>query len=128
MSYKRVVPRDLFNESMLLKCLGRMSVDILDGKFIKYRMDDKLLNPTFGFEIEQNPYDGSIFCENYQVTVESQVGKLFLRLFTPLNSRTNYPLICESIFDSELINVFHEDGKYTKEFFNHLKELNDFEG
>lgn len=30
--YQRVIPRDLFNEAKLLKCLGRLSLFIHDGK------------------------------------------------------------------------------------------------
>lgn len=31
-SYRRVLPRDLFNEAKLLKCLGQLSLMIHDGK------------------------------------------------------------------------------------------------
>lgn len=127
MSYRRVVPRDLFNESKLLKCLGQLSVAILDNKLGEYKTVDELEDEDEGFKIEKNE-DGDIYCTNYHVFAKlgkNDVTELFLR--TRLNSKEPYPLICETIFN-ELIEVFNDDGTFSKVFLGYLKKLKSFKG
>jgi hypothetical protein len=128
MGYLRVVPRDLFNESKLLKCLGQMALAIHDGKLHKYSVEAEHTNETSGFKIDQNPDDGSIFCSNFRVYTQlGSEGKIQLSLFSRLNSKDAYPLVCESM-DGELLEVFNDKGGFTKEFLTYLDVLNKFKG
>lgn len=109
MSYVRVLPRDLFNDSNLLKCIGKLVLDIEDGmldlsyEHINHRM----------FDIWQHESDGSTHIVNIDFYDNQNNAILFNR---PLNSRKQWPLICD-ISDNEF-NVFEEDGSYTKEFLD----------
>jgi hypothetical protein len=121
----RVVPRDLFNESKLLKCLGQLSVNILDGKLHKYGTTDLLEDEYEGFRISQSE-DGDIFVDNYHVlAILGGQTKVKLKLYSRLNSREPYPLICET-HDGSPEYVFADNGKFTKEFLNYIKELYEF--
>jgi|WetSurMetagenome_2_1015567.scaffolds.fasta_scaffold420015_2 hypothetical protein len=127
MSYRRVVPRDLFNESKLLKCLGQLSVNILDGKLLAYGTEDQLEDEDEGFKIDNNE-DGDISCSNYHVfTKLGKKDRTELYLRSRLNSRLNYPLICETIHN-EIIEVFDDKGKFSVEFIKYLKELLKYKG
>lgn len=84
MSYIRVLPRDAFNESMLLKCIGKLVILIEDGKLPNwtYRHDEDT------FDIQQEEGDGSISVANIHFT---RNGKP-VRVSTPLNCRVNWCL------------------------------------
>lgn len=90
MTYQRVCPRDLFNESKLLKCIGKISLLIHDyqipGLYIR---DDEL---DQGFEIDQNPNDGSISITNLRFSDEGGEPVYFS---TSMNSKENWPLTME---------------------------------
>lgn len=95
MNYARVLPRDLFNEAKLLKCLGQLSLLIHDGLGIDPAWALKLIHQDpvdseeyTGFIIEQNNDDGSIYCANLVLLSRGQV----IRLYSPLNSKLPYPL------------------------------------
>jgi hypothetical protein len=116
-SYRRVVPRDLFNEAKLLKCLGKIAIGILDGKLGEFELEEKFTNPENGFEIVQND-DGDIMCENYRVFK----GDEELYLFTRLNSKANWPLMTID-HNAEYIDVMDDDGKFTNDFLTYLSEI-----
>lgn len=110
MSYKRVIPRDLFNEAKLLKCLGKLSMAINDGVpacpllTVEYKSLDK------GFVID-NDIDGNIFVTNLKFQVDGEN----IHVSSPLNCRSNWPL--EYIDDEGTpIDVFTEDGSFSDEF------------
>ena len=110
MSYERVIPRDLFNESKLLKCLGRLCLLIHDER-CNLRFDHNT-DDYPGFRIEQHDYDGSFYCDNLRFY--DHFGHR-LRLSSCLNSKEPYPLLCTTEDDEE-IEVFHDDGELTDEF------------
>lgn len=112
MSYSRVLPRDLFNEAKLLKCLGRLALIIHDGTdgHISVPNTFKVISAGDPFEIEQKDSDGGLFCR----TVLFMVGTVSLHLYSSYNSIGNYPLICET--SNEVLNVFEDDGCLTSEF------------
>ena len=58
-NYKRVTPRDLFNEAKLLKCIGRISLFILENQ-IKGLNYEHTTDDNEGFTIVQDKSDGSI--------------------------------------------------------------------
>ena len=112
-NYQRVIPRDLFNESMLLKSLGRLSLLIHDNQ-----LPSRLSIDTDGdpFEIIQD--------ESGQLTVGNitlMYGEELLEFYTPLNSRENYPLYVE--YEYEEVEVFDDKGGVRKEFLEFLEEL-----
>lgn len=108
MGYSRVLPRDLFNEAKLLKCMGRVALYIHDGIIPNTTI---LLHhePESGFKIEQG-IDGETFVINLVLISYHDV----IPLSSPLNSRANYPL--EAFWEDEYVRVFNEDGDLTDEF------------
>lgn len=112
MSYQRVLPRDLFNEANLLKCLGRlwMLLDEYDPPGLKAVHDW----PNKGFQIHQDPSDGSICCANFKLR---NAAGTWVVPFRPLNSRDAWPLYIQDRDDE--IEVFEENGglvTFTDEF------------
>lgn len=116
--YQREMPRDLFNEAKLLKCLGQLLLlyvdqHLADGcKFVHTETQS-------GFLIGQNPGDGSIGCANLHMWYIEEVGdgkkiRTYVELSTPLNSRDPYPLLFSAYGDEGC--VFDTDGKMTPEF------------
>lgn len=110
MSYARVIPRDLFNEASLLKCLGRLFLctEGLEGVELGEPEGEE------PFAVEQDPADGSLSVAN----VPLRVRGVPFRLFRPLNSREPWPLWCESPFacDEEEVQVFDAEGNLSAAF------------
>ncbi|MGY3582180.1 hypothetical protein ACVIGB_000895 [Bradyrhizobium sp. USDA 4341] len=108
MSYQRVIPRDLFNESSLLKCYGRLYIVLEKVPSHSARFTDE---PVSEFEIRQRADDGSIFIENLPL----HVGDDEFRLVRPLNSRHPWPLYAERIGDPDFepVEVFDDEGELT---------------
>lgn len=109
-NYIRIVPRDFFNESKLLKCMGQLYLKNLDCQF----------PPDFQVEIEESgePFeiqltdDGRLFVSNYTVIINGRN----LNFSTIYNSQDDYPMVC--IYDGERIVVFDDNGNFTFEFYN----------
>jgi hypothetical protein len=104
MTYRRVLPRDLFNEGDLLKCLGKvwlLTERARAAGFVEEAVDF--------FDIVQDPLDGSIYVAN----LTFRVLGADCRLFRPLNARSHWPLYIQAA-DFE-IAVFEEDGTFTPE-------------
>jgi hypothetical protein len=103
MSYKRVLPRDLFNEANLLKCIGKLTMMIEDGIIhdIQYHYDGE------PFEIEQCPSDGSLSILNIQFWTRGYEVNKPMPMFRPLNSRDAWPLyvdidgVSHAVFDDQ---------------------------
>lgn len=116
-NYTRVIPRDLFNEASLLKCLGRLVIEL-----------ERVNAPSVGFDVEdveffdivQSQDDGSISVANLSFSVQ---GKQY-RLSRPLNSRQPCPLWLSDDDDPtfEAIEVFDErTGRLSSEFLNFIQ-------
>lgn len=113
MPYNRVIPRDLFNEAKLLKCLGQLVIKLETAGAhradLRQRSDGQ-------FEIEQREYDGGIYC----ATLDFYIRGHLVNLFTPLNSRLPYPLMFEDE-DAEVSDfVFNDDGSLSAAFIEYL--------
>ena len=110
--YARVIPRDLFNEASLLKCLGKLALE-LDRRRTAAELDEDELKAD-PFDIRQDQSDGSISVMNLPFKVR---GVPF-RLSRPLNSREPWPLWCESPFacDEEEVEVFTAEGELSPAF------------
>jgi hypothetical protein len=107
MTYLRVLPRDLFNEASLLKCLGRVWI-LLDD-----RRDHsaELAHGCEAFDVEQDEADGSISVAN----IAFYVRGVPYRLSRPLNSREAWPLYasCDDDPDFDEISVFDDAGNFS---------------
>jgi hypothetical protein len=117
-SYRRVIPRDLFNEANLLKCLGRISLLIEDGKAPE-GMRLAYTNPTRGFEIDQSPGSGDLCCLNLMLVTKA--GRA--HIWRGLNSRDEWPIFVVNA-DEEEIEVFDDNGAFAKEFLMWAKGSN----
>lgn len=122
MSYTRVLPRDLFNEAKLLKCLGQLSLVLHDG--VGVDPDWRLIlthddGDGPGFNIRQRNDDGGLWCKNLYL----MTGPHFITLYTAYNSKEPFPLYFElQNFDGA---VFTDGGKFTSDF---IEALDAFKG
>lgn len=104
--YQRVLPRDLFNEAKLLKCVGRLTLLI----------EDRAAFEGLEFDHDGSPFEikllieGSLFIENIKFTLKGH--KLLFK--TTYNSQSNYPLFCE--WKDESCRVFDEGGQFSEDF------------
>lgn len=116
MSYRRVLPRDLFNESNLLKCYGRLWIILseMDNHQARFEMEE-----VESFEVFQSSGDGSLFVDNLPLTV----GEHDYRLKRPLNSREPWPLYADSMDDPdfEMVPVFDDEGNLTDEMLSLIR-------
>lgn len=111
MTYARVIPRDLFNEADLLKCLGRLWILLDETRGHNARLGDaEGEHDGAPFEIVQDESDGSLYVAN----VPFRIGCYEYTLTRPLNARAPWPLYIHRDFDD--IRVFDEDGKLSGQF------------
>lgn len=108
-NYERVVPRDLFNEAKLLKCMGMLCLLITD-KILPEEV--RIIESREPFKILQDTSDGSISIANYHV----YINDIPFKFETKLNSRNPYPLYCIDHYHDDDIQVFDHDGTISKEF------------
>lgn len=114
MTYLRVIPRDLFNESSLLKCYGKLWLELE-----KQSTPLGALHQSDGaapFDVQQDEGSGAIFLAN----VWLEVGRQQYTLSRPLNSREPWPLYVESedLPDFDPVAVFNDDGTLTADFLD----------
>lgn len=107
MSYLRVIPRDLFNEANLLKCYGRIYIELEKGCYPGVELihddEDEL------FQVVQDSADGSLFLMNVWLCWHGRRCKLR----RPLNSREEWPLYLTTDED-EVLEVFDEHGHFSE--------------
>lgn len=123
MSYMRVIPRDLFNEAKLLKCLGQVALIIHDGVGVPSGLHlEHDTTECDGFNVEQDPNDGSLYCGNLSLYFEERL----IGLRSPYNSKDAYPL--RFTMDDEEGDVLTYDGfqlsSALKLMINSLSEAN----
>lgn len=116
-NYQRVIPRDLFNESKLLKCIGRLCLLIHDFKTpCKMGIGGYAMNGE-SFQIALMD-DNNLTISNLEISINKK-----LHIFkTTYNSKNNHPLMCE-ISDYSEILVFNESGEFTQEFIDYSKTI-----
>ena len=102
MSYMRVLPRDLFNESKLLKCIGKIALLIhnreIQGLTIDYNDAD--------FKITQS-ICGDLMLNNVLFFDSNSIEVFFSTL---LNSKDIWPLEME--YKGEFYYPINESGNY----------------
>lgn len=117
--YELILPRDLFIQSKLLKCLGRLSLLIHDC-CLPQIVSQELEETTNRFLIELSP-DNTVYCTNYEV----YVGAIPLDLYINYGCRSAYPLLVVAYVasDPDPRYVFDDEGNFTQEFLALIKEL-----
>lgn len=113
LNYTRVIPRDLFNEAKLLKCLGVLTLLIHDNQAPKGLKVEQIDND---FKIGLTD-DGSLKTNSLQFTYKNQI----LDFQTTYNSKSNFPFYC--VFDYCEYLVFNENGDLDPEFLDFLETL-----
>lgn len=114
-NYYRVIPRDLFNESKLLKCMGRLILKIHDN--------DNLPAPMT-FEHDGSPFKiaqqecGSLTITNLKIFINY---KRYI-FHSTYNSKSNYNL---HVVDDDLGEppVFDDNGDWDEEFISFTKSI-----
>lgn len=109
MNYIRVIPRDLFNEASLLKCYGKLYLNLEHYPHAKAELNYLNDGDVSGFGIWQNEATGGLTITNIELVVRGNSYPLE----RPLNSRRPYPLYVT--VDDEAISVFDDDGGFTEE-------------
>lgn len=110
LNYKRVMPRDLFNEAKLLKCMGLLIVCIQDE-----------ITPAPMSHNEPDEFviglreDGTLCVVNLTICVKRKP----FRFHTTYNSKSNYPLFVEHMRAE--YRVFNEQGEWDEEFIEFCK-------
>lgn len=107
MSYFRVIPRDLFNEGNLLKCYGRLWIN-LENMALEHLLQHT--DAEAGFNVMQ---DDSGFTYLSNVKLDDFI------LYRPVNSREPWPLY--ALYNDEEYSVFDEHGNFDKMFKDLLK-------
>lgn len=121
--YIRVVPRDLFNEAKLLKCMGRLIV-LIEDKMLPETIS--YLDGGYPFVVAQDQSDGGLVLRNIRVLRTRTTGATFvadkLTFKTKLNSKDSYPLYVQPLTnEDEEIRVFTSLGEPTEEFLEFCK-------
>jgi len=121
-NYCRVIPRDLFNEAKLLKCIGRLALNIHDGNGLGITVSGYPI--SFGLGLKNNDsFQIGLMSDGYLVVANLgfKLGNEYLLFRTLYNSKNNYPLVCTRDFCD--VPVFDESGEYTEEFKFLISEL-----
>lgn len=111
----RIIPRDLFNDANLLKCLGALWIKLDNWRDHDARLEKEPDHTAF--DIQQNEADGSTECVN---VIFTRRGERF-PLIRPMNSRESYPLWL--VTDDDSISVFDDDGELSPEFVEFVSPM-----
>ncbi len=116
--YERVLPRDLFNEAKLLKCLGRLCL-LIHNELCSLTMehDDSVCR---GFDIRQDAAEGSLYCSNLHFFTPK---KRRILVYSFYNSHEEYPLGHTDDRTHEECEVFTPQGKLTEEFLAAIQDV-----
>ena len=114
--YTRAIPRDLFNEAKLLKCLGQLALLVHDGKTSGLPLS--VTHDGEPFDVDQDESDGSLLCWNVVV----RCAGIQITVWANYNSQAPYPLS----FDGEKTGVgpvFTDAGQFAEEFLAYCREM-----
>lgn len=115
MNYRREIPRDLFNEAKLLKCVGRLILlihnnDIPEGFEMSFKHNGK----PFKIGLMR---DGSLTVDNVQISVNG-IPCVFK---TTYNSKSNFPFYLE--YELTDYPVFTDKGEFDEEYIEIAKTI-----
>lgn len=112
MPYRREIPRDLFNESNLLKCYGQVYIGLETAQVL----DVQLEYDGKPFNIVHDDADNTLSIGNVKLIVRGKP----VELFRASNSRYPWPLYVREE-DGEEFEVFDDDGTFSKEMLAFLR-------
>ncbi len=112
-NYTRVLPRDLFNESKLLKCIGKLCLLIHD-ELVPVKMGLSDNGESFKVGMLQ---EGSLTIQNLEISIKKKV----YTFKTTYNGKSNYPLFVENDYCD--YRVFDENGNFDEEFIEFCKTV-----
>lgn len=114
--YKRVLPRDLFNEAKLLKCMGRLCLLIHDDMIpVKMeKIEDFNCSWTIGL-----CDDGYLIIKDLEIYVKGK--RIYFR--TVVNSKEGWPLFAHDPATCCEYRVFNERGVWDREFLEFVHGL-----
>ncbi len=119
-TYDRVLPRDLFNEAKLLKCMGQLALLIHEGKGRKWKLNMEHITDQpeeSGFVICQNLATGGLYVDNLCL----QFRGSDIPVECDYNSKRPYPLVV--MHPTCLCDVFDDDGTFSQAFKDYLDSL-----
>lgn len=111
MRYTRVLPRDLFNESSLLKCIGKLWLLVENSQTARF-----LEESVPSFQIVMDESSGGISVGNLHFEVNGNA----CHLYRPMNSRRFWPLYLVNEETDDEIDVFTESGTFSAEMLAFL--------
>lgn len=116
MEYQRVIPRDLFNDAKLLKCMGMLCLNILDNKMPseKVGMVAELKDDFFHIDLLE---EGNLCISNIIITINNKV----INFHTTYNSKSPHPFYAYHEYVE--YPVFDDAGEYEKEFIEFCESL-----
>lgn len=123
--YTRVIPRDLFNEATLLKCMGKLCIHAENVPGLEVCQLDpehprlSHLDYCPGFQIGQDESSGSIAVLNVEVTYNGEI----IHCCTPLNARDSWPMLATVDDYGEDVPVFTPAGELHPEFIRLLDTI-----
>jgi hypothetical protein len=106
LNYGRVVPRDLFNESKLLKCIGQLCL-LIHNNDTPVEMSFEHNRESFKIELLM---EGSLTITNVIISIKNKP----YMFKTTYNSKSNYPLFVVDGYDE--YPVFDNNGEFDEEF------------
>lgn len=109
-AYPRVIPRDLFNEANLLKCLGQLWLLTEPIRSVEVKHDGE------SFIVAQDDNDGSLTVLNVVLRVHGEV----VEYRRPLNSRQPWPLVAVLPPRDELLPIFTDSGQLSAEMLRFI--------
>jgi len=116
MSYKRVIPRDFYNEAKLLNNMGRLAL-LINDEILPKGVRIKIQESGEPFDIERDDLENCLYMVNYSVYIN---GKR-VPMRTNVNSRCNYPLT--ATIEEEEIYVFDDNGQFSDDFIQAATQI-----
>ena len=110
----KVYPRDLFNDSNLLKCAGQLALHNHNNQLPK----GWSLEIPEPYQIEQDDSSGGTYIIGMRLTD----GNRLISFERPLNSREAWPLVASEHYNYIDVEVFDEQGEFDQEFLKLLEE------
>ena len=114
MAYSRVIPRDLFNESKLLKCLGGLALLLHDHEG-RGPLSLEHEDPETGFVIEQDEASGDLYCTNLTLYLH---GEQAIAIWLNYNSKQPYPLYCDGA--GNYYAILDDSGEFSPGFLDYV--------
>lgn len=122
--YKRVIPRDFFNEAKLLKCMGHLSLAILGARIpadvnIEISYNDAYAEEcegVEGFAIQLDPHLELLYVANYDIYINEE----YVACGTIYNRKDPFPLYV--YYKETEIKMFDEEGQFSEDFIKTFKK------